>query len=780
MTDGGLAISGGRAVGTSSSRHSGDIRVGEDYGSNQYSQIVLTSTQLTPGQWVGPTVRSQNGGQDTYLGIYFWASGGPELELFKRSGGTFSQIGNSYPVAPLPAGTVLTLVAVGSQISLLENGIERITATDNTITGGNPGLMTYGTPGAASWTGDDATATNPALQYSVGGTVTGLSGSVVLQDNGGDDLTLTGNGPFTFPTGLANGAAYNVTVKTQPAGETCTIPNPDGTISSTSVTDIAVSCTLPGGSDSPMQVTYQGTNGQGIASYAFTSAEDGYGTHVLRVLSPTDPTPGVPHNFLYVLPGEPEQGTTYGDGLGTMLSLNAQNQYNLTIIEPSFAIDPWYANNTNDPNLQYQTFITQDLVPWVQHNFGGTGGPAGGGQNWLIGFSKSGLGAQDLLLKFPQLFSLAASWDFPADMSSYAQFGSSSENEYGTNANFQTNYQLTPSFLNAHKAPFLNSNRIWIGGYNAFQTDIADYDALLTSTGIEHTTEAPQQMAHRWDSGWVQIALAALSQDSAAVVAVAVPSTSGAPSISGSVVEGQKLSGSHASWSGSPTGYSYQWQSCDASGGNCSAIQGATSQSYTLTSAEVGHTIQVQETASNAGGSSAPAISAQTSTVQAQYSDGAGTTGSVGGGTGVTTGGSDSSGTAGGATGTSSSGTGGDPSSANSSRTGDRPSGTTSRGSARAVPTFGRVTRSAAGASLSVACRGSRGSSCTFSLRLTLKGKGTALGSRSVRLAVGHPKTVTIRLNRTAKRLLNQHHKLTAKFTVIQNRATILQKVVTF
>jgi hypothetical protein len=296
----------------------------------------------------------------------------------------------------------------------------------------------------------------------------------------------------------------------------------------------------------------------------------------------------------------------------------------------------------------------------------------------------------------------------------------------------------------------------------------------LTSAEVGHTIRVQETAINAGGSS------SPATSGPTALVAVAVPSTSGAPSISGSVVEGQKLSGSHASWSGSPTGYSYQWQSCDASGGNCSAIQGATSQSYTLTSAEVGHTIRVQETAINAGGSSSPAISAQTSTVQAQYSDGAGTTGGVGGGTGVTTGGSDSSGTAGGAPGTSSSGTGGDPSSANSSGTGHRPSGTTSRGSARAVPTFGRVTTSAAGASLSVACRGSRGSSCTFSLRLTLKGKGTALGSRSVRLAAGHPKTVTIRLNRTAKRLLNQHHKLTAKFTVIQNRATILQKVVTF
>lgn len=37
----------------------------------------------------------------------------------------------------------------------------------------------------------------------------------------------------------------------------------------------------------------------------------------------------------------------------------------------------------------------------------------------LIGFSKSGIGAQDLILRHPDLFTLAASWDFPANMATY-------------------------------------------------------------------------------------------------------------------------------------------------------------------------------------------------------------------------------------------------------------------------------------------------------------------------------------------------------------------------
>ena len=36
--------------------------------------------------------------------------------------------------------------------------------------------------------------------YTIGGTVSGLSGTVVLQDNGGDNLSVSGNGSFTFAT----------------------------------------------------------------------------------------------------------------------------------------------------------------------------------------------------------------------------------------------------------------------------------------------------------------------------------------------------------------------------------------------------------------------------------------------------------------------------------------------------------------------------------------------------------------------------------------------------
>src|ERR1700683_4636357 len=61
---------------------------------------------------------------------------------------------------------------------------------------------------------------NNAATYSVGGTVSGLSGTVVLYDNDGDDLSDSASGGFTFATGLTTGSAYKLTGGAHPRGPT--------------------------------------------------------------------------------------------------------------------------------------------------------------------------------------------------------------------------------------------------------------------------------------------------------------------------------------------------------------------------------------------------------------------------------------------------------------------------------------------------------------------------------------------------------------------------------
>ena len=80
--------------------------------------------------------------------------------------------------------------------------------------------------------------------YTVGGTVSGLtSGTLVLKNNNGDDLTINANSTsFTFASTKTSGAVYSVTVGSQPNGLTCSVSNGSGTIANTSISNATVVC----------------------------------------------------------------------------------------------------------------------------------------------------------------------------------------------------------------------------------------------------------------------------------------------------------------------------------------------------------------------------------------------------------------------------------------------------------------------------------------------------------------------------------------------------------
>lgn len=165
-------------------------------------------------------------------------------------------------------GTVSGLNS-GASVTLLDNGTDSLKVTAN-------GAFTFAKPVASGSaykvavsvqpTGETCTVTAGSgtvvssnvttvvvacapKTFSIGGAVSGLkSASVTLLDNGADSLTVTADGKFTFSTKIASGSTYDVTVGTQPTNETCTVSNGSGTVGSSNVTNVAVSCSSnPGG-----------------------------------------------------------------------------------------------------------------------------------------------------------------------------------------------------------------------------------------------------------------------------------------------------------------------------------------------------------------------------------------------------------------------------------------------------------------------------------------------------------------------------------------------------
>lgn len=129
----------------------------------------------------------------------------------------------------------------------------------------------------------------------VGGTVAGLTGSLVLANNGANDsVTLAGDGPFHFPLSIASGKTYAVTITQQPVGALCVLSNASGTASA-DVTSVTVTChrdvTVGGtvsGLTGTLEIQNNGTNTFATATngaFTFSRAIRWGSTYSVSVLS---------------------------------------------------------------------------------------------------------------------------------------------------------------------------------------------------------------------------------------------------------------------------------------------------------------------------------------------------------------------------------------------------------------------------------------------------------------------------------------------------------------
>jgi len=253
----------------------------------------------------------------------------------------------------------------------------------------------------------------------------------------------------------------------------------------------------------------------GVIWYEATSSFNGPDATTLRVLSPAQPAPGMSRRFIYVLPAiaHVDLESEFGDGLEALRALNVHNDYNACIIAPSFLAEPWYADHASDPDRRYESFMIQDLVPWVRANLSVTGVE----EHWLLGFSKSGYGAVTLLLRHPTVFDAAAAWDFPADEPD--AFGHQMLDNYGSDENFQANYRLTNDFIAGRREPFRTERRLWLSDDHVtyrdaptYRNDVLAFASRLQANEVLFLLEGGETRIHTWSSGWVGEAVAGLQK----------------------------------------------------------------------------------------------------------------------------------------------------------------------------------------------------------------------------------------------------------------------------
>ena len=163
----------------------------------------------------------------------------------------------SVAVSGLSGGTLVLEDNGGNDLSITASGTFTFTTPVNSGATYNVTVLTQPTGETCSLASNSSgtatanvavavTCASTSANFTISAAVSGVTGTLVLQDNAADNLTITTNGTFPFATQIPSGSAYNVTVLTQPSGQTCTLgSNSSGT--ATANVAVAVTCASTSG-----------------------------------------------------------------------------------------------------------------------------------------------------------------------------------------------------------------------------------------------------------------------------------------------------------------------------------------------------------------------------------------------------------------------------------------------------------------------------------------------------------------------------------------------------
>jgi len=243
----------------------------------------------------------------------------------------------------------------------------------------------------------------------------------------------------------------------------------------------------------------------GLLSHGVTSVYQ-RGANDVEVLPPDKLEPGRRYPVLYVLPVNTGTRGPWGSGILEAKRLNLHNRLGLICVAPAFDSMPWYADHPTDPAVRQESYILKVLLPMIEKRYPVLAEPKG---RLLVGFSKSGLGAWSLLLRHPDIFGRAASWDAPLAEEKLASWGTGPT--FGTQENFEK-YRITD--LLERRAELLRKDkdprRLILLGYGSFKGHVDTVHRRMQSLGIPHVCENTTERRHDWRSGWLEGAVTAL------------------------------------------------------------------------------------------------------------------------------------------------------------------------------------------------------------------------------------------------------------------------------
>ncbi len=245
----------------------------------------------------------------------------------------------------------------------------------------------------------------------------------------------------------------------------------------------------------------------GILCYTVNS---GYqkGPNKLEILLPDGMEKGKRYPVVLLLPVNTGTKGNWGSGIVEVQKRDLHNRYGVICVAPAYDTEPWYGDNPGRPQVRQQAYLLDVAIAFVEKEFPTLGESRG---RFVVGFSKSGLGALCLFLRNTEAFSRVAAFDpsiGPPSQETFKTWGFAES--YGTRENFD-NYD--PMLLLEKKQKVLAGKDRRIVLMADGPGSRIGVDVLKTRMGdlkIPHTYVLGSDMGHSWNTGWLPLAFAGL------------------------------------------------------------------------------------------------------------------------------------------------------------------------------------------------------------------------------------------------------------------------------
>jgi hypothetical protein len=229
----------------------------------------------------------------------------------------------------------------------------------------------------------------------------------------------------------------------------------------------------------------------------------------VEVLLPSNLDPARRYAYVICLPVNTGIEPKFGHPLAEAIKHDLANRHQLIFVAPAYDVEPWFGDHPTAAAPRQQAYVTDALIPALEQALP-IRGDAGG--RFLVGFSKSGLGALGLMLRNPDQFARVAAFDSYMGQPTDEQF-----TKWGFAASYGTreNYDRFDPMLLASKAKDAFKGKpdrrfVILAGGPGSRIGVDMFVQKLKDEQIPFTYVLQTNAGHHWETGWLPLAVAGL------------------------------------------------------------------------------------------------------------------------------------------------------------------------------------------------------------------------------------------------------------------------------